>query len=159
MKKLVIAIAAVALLIGLGLPTTSAHAAAPRPLPSAVEGCNGEEVQPRPGAAPPFRISKRTIHFGYGEWFFPPSCRDQLRRDYVKVYKVKKGKDPKVYSTTGDRESKKFKKGTYRVKVRYEYRYWNAQTKTYSGWHGAQRHQDSPASLTGLTRQVVPCFV
>jgi hypothetical protein len=135
-KKLVIAVAAVALLVGLGLPTTSAHAAAPRALSQVVEGCNGEAVQMTPGAMPPFRISKRTIHFGYTEWHFPPTCRDQLRRDYVKVYKVKKGKDPKVYSTTGDRYSKKFKKGTYRVKVRYEYRYWNAQTKTYGAWHG-----------------------
>lgn len=137
MKKLAIALAAaVALVVGLSVPASVAHAATPRSLPDVVYGCNGEEVQPRPGTAPPFRIAKKTIHFGYGEWFFPPSCRDQLRRDYVKVYKVKNGKDPKVYSTAGDRESKKFTKGTYRVKVRYEYRYWNAQTKTYGAWRG-----------------------
>lgn len=133
MKKLAITIAtATALLIGLGVPTTAAQGTA-RALLQVAEGCNGEEVQMTPGVMPPYRISKRAIHFGYTEWHFPPSCRDQLRREYVKV---KKGKDPKVYSTMGDRYSKRFKKGTYRVKVRYEYRYWNAQTKTYSAWHG-----------------------
>ena len=135
MKQLVIAVAAaIALLIGLGVPTTAAHATS-RALPQVVEGCNGEAVQMTPGVMPPFRISKRTINFGYTEWHFPPSCRDQVRRDYVKVYKVKKGKDPKVYSTTGDRYGKKFKKGTYQVKVRYGYRYWNSETRTYGAWH------------------------
>jgi len=122
-------IAVIAVMAGLVLPATAVASASP------TLGCNGEEVQKKPGIAPPFRYGQR-IHFGYAEWFFPPSCRDEIRRDYVKVYKIKAGKkDPKVYATTGDRESKRFKKGKYRVKVRYAYRYWDSDTGRYGRWN------------------------
>jgi len=42
-----------------------------------------------------------------------------------------------VYSTRGNRPySKTFKDGKYRVKVRWEWRYWNAKTGKPCAWRG-----------------------
>jgi hypothetical protein len=131
-KKYVVAlIAALGLLAGLIGPTGYASAS---PTPQARTGCIGERsIQKKPGVASPYRVGK-TINFGYAEWHNSPSCRDDMRRAWVKVYKVKSGKDPKVYSTRGDRYGKSFGKGTYRVKVRYQYRYWKASARKFGKW-------------------------
>lgn len=117
----------------------SAAVVSPVTVPSAAaasqKGCMGEPVQKKPGIAGPYRVG-RSIHFGYAEWNFPPSCRDEMRTNFVKIYRVKKGKDPKVYSTTSETTwHKKMPRGTYRVKVQYGYRYFNQSTKKYGKWH------------------------
>ena len=117
-----------------GIPTPAqaapvAQAAAP------VLGCNDEPVQRRPYAAPPFKLSGNKINLGYAEWHFPPSCRDQVRRDWVKIYRVVAGKkDPRVYYTKSNRYAKKFKDGKYRGKAQYSYRYYKGDGK-YGPWH------------------------
>jgi dienelactone hydrolase len=117
-----------------GIPTPSqavpiVQAAAP------VLGCNGEPVQMRPSAAPPFKQSRNKINLGYAEWHFPPSCKDDVRRDWVKIYRVVAGKkDPRVYYTKSDRYTKKFKDGKYRGKAQYSYRYYKGDGK-HGPWH------------------------
>src|SRR5690242_8475320 len=115
--------------------TVTAHAEPVIRQTAPVLGCNDEPVQNRPYAASPFKQSKNTINLGYAEWHFPPSCDDEMRRDWVKIYRVIAGKkDPRVYYTTSDRWAKKFKDGKYRGKAQYSYRYYEGDGE-YGPWH------------------------
>ena len=126
------ALAATVAFSGIPMPTRAAPVAAAA---SPVLGCNGERVERRPYAAAPFTLSANKINLGYAEWHFPPSCRDQVRRDWVKIYRVVVGKkDPRVYYTKSNRYAKKFKDGKYRGKAQYSYRYYKGDGK-YGPWH------------------------
>ena len=129
-------VAALALIAPIAAVTPVAQAAP-------VLGCNDEPVEMKPYASPPFKYSKRKIHFGIAEWHFPPSCNDEMKRDWVKVYKIKKGKDPRVFYTKSQSDRwgnyvRKFPKGTYRVKVKWSYRYYQGDGK-YGNWHSFYR--------------------
>ena len=98
-------------------------------------GCNDEPVQKKPYAAPPFRQEGNKISLGYAEWHFPPSCKDDVRRDWVKIYRVKAGKkDPRVYYTKSNRSTKNFKDGKYRGTAQYSYRYYKGDGQ-HGPWH------------------------
>ena len=75
----------------------SAAVVSPVTVPSAAaasqKGCMGGPIHQKPGIAGPYRVG-RSIHFGFAEWNFPPSCRDEMRSNYVKIYRVKKGQGP-----------------------------------------------------------------
>jgi len=117
-----------------GVPMT-AQAVPAAHVQSPVLGCNDEPVEKRPYAAPPFRQNGNRINLGYAEWHFPPSCKDEVRRDWVKIYRVIAGKkDPRVYYTKSDRYTKTFKDGKYRGKAQYSYRYYKGDGK-YGPWH------------------------
>ena len=63
------------------------------------------------------------------------SCKDDVRRDWVKIYRVKAGKkDPRVYYTKSDRYTKNFKDGKYRGTAQYSYRYYKGHGK-HGPWH------------------------
>ena len=113
----------------------TAHAVPTSQAASPVLGCNDEPVQTTPYAAPPFRQSGNKINLGYAEWHFPPSCDDEVRRDWVKIYRVIAGrKDPRVYYTTSDRYTKSFKDGKYRGTAQYSYRYYEGDGE-YGPWN------------------------
>jgi hypothetical protein len=140
-KKLLVALAAaVGLLAGLLVPASTADAIVTA---KADKDCLDElATEKKPYVGKPFRVGRKTIHFGIAEWHNPPSCDGHLRRTWVKVYKVKNGPDRKVFSTRKQTTyTKTFAKGTYRVKVRFESRYWNADKRAYSKWLKQNRNK------------------
>ena len=72
----------------------------------------------------------------------PASCNDEYEARLVKVYKIKKGTEPRLHTKSqSDRWGnyvRKFPKGTYRVKVKWSYRYYQGDGK-YGNWHSSYR--------------------